>query len=480
MDPVRQWSQWLTRRHFFGRSAWGIGTCALATLLGRPARAATESVSGGLPHFAARARRVIYIFRAGGPAQMETYDYKPRLAELHGQPVPPSVIGDQRLTQFSASEKQLSVVAPPYRFAQYGESGAWVSELFPHMAGMVDDVCFIKSMHTESVNHDPALTYLMTGLQHPGRPSVGAWTSYGLGTDNQNLPAFAVLLQSSKIPDAGTPVSAVHWGSGFLPSQHQGVKLRAAADPVLYLNNPPGIDREARRWMLDAGVELNRLQYEAVGDPEINTRIAQYELAYRMQTSVPELTDLSSEPQHVFDLYGPDSRTPGTYAANCLLARRLTEAGVRFVQLFDRDWDHHRNLKKHMPRKAGEVDQPTAALLRDLKHRGLLQDTLVMCSGEFGRSVYCQGKLQDNYGRDHHGRCFTAWMAGGGVRAGQTVGATDDFCFNVTADPVHVHDFNATVLHLLGIDHERLTFRHQGRDHRLTDVHGKVVRKIIA
>ena len=352
--------------------------------------------------------------------------------------------------------------------------------MLPHIGGVVDEMCFIKSMHTESVNHDPGTTYMMSGVQHPGNPSIGSWLSYGLGSMNDNLPSFVVLLQRSRIPDAVTPISASNYGSGFLPSRHQGVRFGTGSDPVLFLNNPPGIDAEARREMLDAGAALNRMQLEAFGDPEISTRIAQYELAYRMQTSVPELTDLSSESEQTFGMYGPDSRTPGTFAANCLLARRLVESGVRYVQLFDRDWDHHRNAKQHMPRKSRDIDQPTAALIRDLKQRGLLEDTLVVSSGEFGRSVYCQGQDVDNYGRDHHGACFTSWLAGGGVRGGTTIGKTDDYSFNIVEDPVHVHDFNATILHLLGIDHERLTFRFQGRDHRLTDVHGHVVQKVIA
>jgi len=481
MDPLSQYESLLRRRQFFGRSAWGIGTCALTSLLNGSAHAKTgRHTDVAAPHFAPKAKRVIYIFQAGGPPQMETYDYKPQLQEMHGQALPDSVLGEQRLTGFSAMEKQLNIVAPPYRFAQHGVSGAWVCDLLPHMAGVVDELCFVKSLHTEAVNHDPGTTYMMTGVQHPGNPSIGAWLSYGLGSMNDNLPAFVVLLQRSHIPDAVTPISVRHYGSGFLPSRYQGVKFGSGSDPVLFLNNPPGIDAESRRWMLDAGAELNRLQYEAFGDPEINTRIAQYEMAYRMQTSVPELTDLSGEPQHIFEMYGPEVKTPGSYAANCLLARRMIESGVRYVQLFDRDWDHHRSAKRHMRYKARQTDQPTAALIRDLRQRGLLEDTLIVCCGEFGRSVYCQSGQFTNYGRDHHGICFTGWMAGGGVKKGTSIGRSDDFCFNVAEDPVHVHDFNATILHLLGIDHTRLTFRFQGRDHRLTDVHGHVVHKAVA
>jgi hypothetical protein len=476
----------LSRRHFFGRAATGIGTAALAWLLNRDAAAHAGSV-GSLPsaaldvlHRPARAKNVIYIFQAGGPAQMELWDYKPLLPRLHGEDLPKSVMGDQRLTGFTKGQSAFPVAAPTTGFAQHGECGAWVSDLLPYLGQVVDELCVIRSMHTEAVNHDPALTYMVTGAQQPGRPSIGSWLSYGLGSENQNLPAFVVLLTPGLIPDAATPLSARHWGSGFLPSEHQGVKFRAGADPVLFLSNPPGIDGPTRRRMLDMSAHLNRLQYEAFGDPEITTRIAQYEMAYRMQSSVPELTDLASEPEHIFQQYGPLSRIPGSYGANCLLARRLVESGVRFVQIFDRDWDHHRNTPTHIRTKAQMTDQPTAALIADLRQRGLLDDTLVVCGGEFGRTVYCQGALQEKYGRDHHGGCFTVWMAGGGVRGGVQYGATDDYSFNITENPVHVHDLNATILHGLGIDHERLTYKFQGRHHRLTDVEGKVVNDILA
>jgi hypothetical protein len=480
MFDLSAYQNLLTRRSFFSKSACGIGTAALATLLQSSGHAESAATNVGI-HFPARAKRIIYLFPSGGPPQMETFDYKPRLKELHLTELPKSVQGDQRLTVFQSLEPKKMVIAPPWNFHQYGESGAWVCELFPHLASVVDDICFIKSMNTEAVNHDPGQTMLMTGSQQPGRPSLGGWLSYGLGSENQNLPAFVVLMQPSRIPDASAPISSVQWGTGFLPSSHQGVKFRASGEPVLYLNNPPGIDAQARREMLDASRSLNELEHRQFGDPEILSRVAQFELAFRMQSAVPALADLSNEPEHVFEMYGPQAKVPGSYAANCLMARRLAEAGVRYVQVIDRDWDHHRNAKRHMPRKAGEFDQPTAALLTDLKQRGLLEDTLVVCSGEFGRSVYSQEmKLTDNYGRDHHGRCFTSWMAGAGVKAGQSIGRTDDYAFNVVEDPVHIHDFNATILHLAGIDHRRLTYRFQGRDHRLTDVHGNVVTKALA
>jgi hypothetical protein len=475
-------AQALTRRQFFGRGALGIGGAALASLLNPSSSASgpAPAVHRLLPHFAPRARRVIYIFQAGGPAQMETFDYKPRLAEWHGQDLPPSVRGTQRLTGFTSGQGKYPIVAPPVKFARHGRCGAWVSEFLPHLAGVVDELCFIKSMHTEAINHDPGATYVLTGHQQAGRPSVGAWFSYGLGSENEDLPAFVVLITPGLIADAATPLSARYWGSGFLPSRHQGVKFRAGRDPVLYLSNPPGIDSSTRRSMIDLGALLNRIQHEAFGDPEINTRIAQYEMAYRMQSSVPKLMDLSAEPSHVLEMYGPLAKVPGSYAANCVLARRLIESGVRFVQVFDRDWDHHRNAPGHMKTKTQMTDQPTAALIQDLKARGLLEDTLVICGGEFGRTVYCQGPLQPNYGRDHHGRCYTVWLAGGGIQGGLSYGATDDHCYNVAEHPVHVHDLNATILHLLGLDHERLTFKFQGRHHRLTDVHGHVVRDVLA
>ena len=482
-DNRRAFAQQMTRRHFFGRHATGLGAAALAVLM------RSEGLAGGRApnpdpaidrlHFAPKAKRVIYIMQAGGPAQMELYDHKPGLKDLHGTELPASVRKGQRLTGFTSAQAKFPIVAPPLKFRQHGECGAWMSELLPHLGGVVDDLCFVKSMHTEAINHDPAVTFMLTGAQQPGRPSIGAWLSYGIGSENQELPAFVVLLTPGLIQDASTPLSARHWGAGFLASRHQGVQFRSGKDPVLYLTNPGGIDAKTRREMIDVGARLNRLQHDTWGDPEIEARIAQYELAFRMQSSVPKLTDMSDETKQTFDLYGPLAKTPGTYAANCLLARRLVESGVRFVQLFDRDWDHHRNAPAHMKTKSKWFDQPTAALITDLKARGLLEDTLVICGGEFGRTVYCQGPLQEKYGRDHHGGCFSIWMAGGGARAGHTHGKTDEFSYNVAESPVHVHDLQATTLHCLGIDHRRLTFKHQSRQFRLTDVAGNVVREIL-
>ena len=475
----------MTRRHLLGRSA--VGVAALASLLeenglasGRASSIAEQDRESPIGlHFAPRARRVISIFQAGGPAQVELYDHKPGLAKLHGTELPESVRKNQRLTGFTAGQGKYPIVASPFKFQRQGECGVWMSELLPNLGELADELCFVKSMHTEAVNHDPAVTLMTTGTQQPGRPSIGSWLSYGIGSENRDLPAFVVLLSPGLIQDASTPLSARHWGSGFLPSRHQGVKFRAGQDPVLYLSNPPGIDERARRDMLDVASRLNWSQFELLGDPEINARIAQYEMAFRMQTSVPELTDVSGESKRTFDQYGPQSRIPGTYAANCLLARRLVESDVRFVQIFDRDWDHHRNAPAHMKTKTEWFDRPTAALIADLKSRGLLEDTLVVCGGEFGRTVYCQGPIQDNYGRDHHGGCFTMWLAGGGVRGGYSHGRTDDFSFNVTESPTHVHDLQATILYCLGIDHKRLTFKHQSRQFRLTDVGGNVVREIL-
>ncbi len=461
----------LTRRQLFGRGA--VGIAALASLL-------TERGQGANPQ-AGRAKRVIYLFMHGGPSQLDLFDYKPALRRRHGAELPDSVRMGQRLTGMTSGQSSFPVVSSIFRFARHGRSGAWVSELLPHVAGVVDDLCFIRSMHTEAINHDPAVTYLQTGHQQPGRPSLGSWVSYGLGSENRDLPAFVVLLSRGSAARPADPLYARLWGSGFLPSSHQGVSFRSGGDPVLYLSDPPGLSRSGRRRMLDTLAELNRAQYERALDPEINTRIAQYEMAYRMQASVPDLVDLGREPESVFALYGPQARVPGTFAANCLLARRLAERGVRFIQLYHRGWDQHYNLPSDLRLQCQDVDQPCAALIRDLKQRGLLEDTLLVWGGEFGRTTYSQGKLEPaDYGRDHHGRCFTVWLAGGGIKAGLSFGATDDYCYNVAEDPVHVHDLNATILHCLGLDHTRLTFRFQGRDYRLTDVHGEVVQPILA
>ncbi len=479
MNPLHEAHRLINRRHFLGRAATGLGSIALASMLGR---ARPRSIDGlpGLPHFTPKAKRVIYLFQSGAPSQMELFDYKPRLAELHGTELPDSVRGGQRLTGMTSGQKSFPIANPMFSFAQHGQSGAWVSELFPHTAGVVDKLCLIHSMHTEAINHDPAITFFQTGHQQPGRPSMGAWLSYGLGSENRDLPDFVVLLSKNTYAQA-QPTYARLWGSGFLPSNHQGVKFRSQGDPVLYLNDPAGAPPESERPLLDSIAELNALREAEVGDPEISTRIRAYEMAFRMQTSVPELTDLSDEPESTFELYGEDARTPGTHAANCLLARRLAERDVRFIQLYHRGWDHHSNLPNEIRRVAKETDQGSAALIQDLDQRGLLDDTLVIWGGEFGRTVYSQGSLtHNNYGRDHHPRCFTMWLAGGGIKPGIRYGETDDFCYNIVRDPVHVHDLHATILHCLGIDHERLTYRFQGRDYRLTDVHGKVVEGVLA
>ena len=466
-----------TRRHFFGRSAYGLGAIALSKLLGDELPRGGLS---GLPHFAPKAKRVIYLFQSGAPSQIELFDYKPKLQQLRGTDLPDSVRQGQRLTAMTATQASFPIVPSMFSFRRRGQSGAWVSELLPHTAEIADKLCFVKSMHTEAINHDPAVTFFQTGAQLAGRPSIGAWISYGLGSENRDLPAFVVMVSSGS-GRSGQPLYDRLWGSGFLPTRYQGVKFRSVGDPVLFLTDPDGIDRNARRRYLDDLGKLNAIKYEDFGDPEILTRVAQYEMAFRMQASVPELTDLSSEPDSTFELYGDDARKPGTYAANCLLARRLLERDVRFVQLFHRGWDQHRNLPDQIRKQCADTDQGSAALVKDLEQRGLLEDTLVVWGGEFGRSVYSQGAMTaDNYGRDHHPRCFTIWMAGAGIKPGLTIGATDDFSFNVTADPAHVHDLHATILHLLGIDHEKLTFKYQGRNFRLTDVHGQLIRKSLA
>lgn len=470
-----------TRRQFFRSSATGIGAAALGSLL-NPDLFASETPSVSSSHFPGTAKRVIYLFMHGGPSQMELFDYKPRLKQLNSEPLPDSVRGDQRLTGMTSGQKSFPIAAPnQFRFQQHGESGTWVSDALPHFARVIDDVCVIKSMHTEAINHDPAVTLMQTGHQQPGRPSFGAWSSYGLGSENQNLPSFVVLISDGSASRPADPLYARLWGTGFLPSSHQGVNFRKNGDPVLYLSNPPGINDASRRGMLDGLAQLNQRQFDDYRDPEIQTRIAQYEMAYRMQTSVPDLTDFSNETEQTFDLYGDASRKPGTYAANCLLARRMAERGVRFIQLYHRGWDQHYNLPSDLRLQCGDIDQPTAALLTDLKQRGLLDDTLIVWGGEFGRTIYSQGTLTStDYGRDHHGRCFTMWLAGGGIKPGISYGATDDFCYNIAENPVHVHDLNATLLHCMGLNHERLIFKHQGRDYRLTDVHGTVIDKILA
>jgi hypothetical protein len=475
----------LTRRQLFGRAAAGIGTAALASLLSPEAFAAPNSEKasyGALTklHHAPKVKRIIYLFQSGAPSHLDLFDHKPKLAEHRGVDLPESVRMGQRLTGMTSGQKNFPVTPSIFKFSQHGKGGTWLSELLPHTGTIADDICVIKSMHTEAINHDPAVTYLQTGSQQPGRPSIGAWLSYGLGSENHDLPAYIVLISQGSGNPNDQPLFGRLWGSGFLPSVHQGVKLRSVGDPVLYLNNPPGIDMKRRRQMLDAVGKLNQMASKAFADPEIVTRIAQYEMAYRMQASVPELMDLSGESEATFAAYGPDSRKPGTFAANCILARRLAERGVRFIQLFHRGWDQHGNLPKQIRGQCMDTDQPSAALIKDLKQRGLMDDTLVVWGGEFGRTVYCQGTLTpDNYGRDHHGRCYALWLAGPGIKGGITHGETDDFGYNIVKDPVHYHDLNATILHLLGIDHTRLTYRYQGRDYRLTDVEGNLVKPIL-
>jgi hypothetical protein len=470
----------MTRRHFFGIQSTGLGVAALASLLNRDLRAGQRVQHGlpGLPHFPPRAKRVIYLFQSGGPSQMELFDYKPRLKEFQGADLPESIRGGQRLTGMSASQSSFPVVPSKFEFAQRGQSGAWVSELLPHTAAIADKLTFIKTVNTEEINHDPAVTMLQTGFRLGGRPSMGAWVSYGIGCETDDLPAFCVMISNS---GGGQPLYDRLWGSAFLPSRYQGVKFRSEGDPVLYLSNPRGFSADNRRSFLNALGELNRTAFDEFGDPETIARVEQYEMAFRMQTSVPELTDISKEPAHTFELYGEDARKPGTFAANCLLARRLAERGVRFIQLYHRDWDHHGQLPANLPKRCKDVDQASAGLVQDLEQRGMLKDTLVIWGGEFGRTVYCQGRLTaTDYGRDHHGRCFTVWLAGGGMKPGITLGETDDYCYNIVKDPVHVHDLQATILRILGIDHKRLTYRFQGRDFRLTDVAGNIVGPVLA
>lgn len=472
----------ITRRNFVSLFSYGIGTAALATLLDENGYGALRPMpqNDKLPHFTAKAKRVIYLFQSGGPSQLELFDPKPQLEKYRGQNLPDSIRMGQRLTGMTAFQSNFPAAPSVYKFGQHGQSGTALSELLPHTAKIADDLCLIRSMHTEQINHDPAITFSLTGFQLAGRPGIGSWISYGLGSENKDLPAFVVMVSLGTGNTGDQPLYDRLWGSGFMPSQHQGVKFYNGPDRVLYLANPPGIDAQARRRFLDDLAKLNRKNAETFGDPEIIARVSQYEMAYRMQTSVPELTDLSTEPEKTFERYGPDARKSGTYAANCILARRLAERGVRFIQLFHRGWDQHGSLPKQIANQCRDTDQATAALITDLKERGMLDETLIIWGGEFGRTVYSQGKLAvDNYGRDHHPRCFAVWMAGGGIKPGITMGETDDFSYNITRDPVHVHDLNATILHCLGIDHTRLTYKFQGRDFRLTDVHGEVVKKIL-
>ncbi|MCB1232234.1 MAG: DUF1501 domain-containing protein [Verrucomicrobiae bacterium] len=477
----------LNRRQFFASSSLSLGAGAMAYLMGKtsPARALERDGIGGIDgirRIAPKAKRVIFLFQSGGPSHLDLFDYKPHLANRFGEDLPDSVRGGQRLTGFTKNQKSLPVVPTMYPFRQFGKSGTWMNgECLPHLSTIADDLCVIRSMHTDAINHDPARTLIQTGHQLAGRPSMGTWVSYGLGSECRDLPAFMVLNSYGSCKRTPQPVAARLWGSGFLPSQYQGVKLQSVGDPVLYVSNPNGVDRAAQRRSLDSLAALNRMKAEEVGDPETSARIEQYEMAFRMQASVPELVDTSGEPEETFALYGEDARQRGTYAANCLLARRMAERGVRFIQLYHVGWDHHQNVPRDLPLMCGDIDKASAALVTDLKRRGLLEDTLVVFGGEFGRTVFSQGTPKpDAYGRDHHGRCFSMWLAGGGVKAGLTYGATDDFGYSVVENPVQIHDLQATILHQLGIDHTQLTYKFQGRDYRLTDIHGEVVRDILA
>jgi len=490
MTPQEQRALYLTRRQFFAKSALGLGAAALASMLERDLVAAVPSAVGsagshalpGMPHFAPKAKRVIYMLQNGAPPHVDMFDYKPGLEKLRGQEIPESVHKNQRLSTMTAGQKQKLVLPPFTSFRQHGQSGAWICDFLPATASIADELCFIKSMHTGAVNHAPAIAFFLTGAEQPGRPSIGSWCTYGLGSETQELPGFVVMTSRDKEASCGQIFYDFYWGAGFLPSKFQGVRFRGSGDPVLYLSNPEGMSREVRRGLLDDLASLNEQHYAEFADPEIATRIAQYEMAYKMQASVPELTDFSKEPREVLEMYGPDVQRQGSYAYNCLMARRLVERGVRFVQLFHAGWDHHSNLTTQFKIQCQDTDAPSAALIRDLKQRGLLDDTLVIWGGEFGRTPFLQGDINDKkkWGRDHHPYAFTIWMAGAGIKAGTSYGETDDFAYNVVRDAVHVHDFQATVLHLLGIDHERLTFRFQGRQFRLTDVHGSVVKPILS
>ncbi|MCA0239068.1 MAG: DUF1501 domain-containing protein [Bacteroidetes bacterium] len=470
----------LNRRKFLSQLSIGLGSVALGSLLVPDlfSEYGAEGLLAGVPHFAPKAKRVIYLFQNGAPSQLDLFDYKPKLREMHGKDLPESVRNGQRLTGMTSNQKSFPLAGSKFAFQQYGQTGAWVSELMPYTSKVVDDLCFVRTMYTEAINHDPALTFFQTGAQVGNRPSMGAWLSYGLGSENKNLPAFCVLLSKGKGNSQG--VYSKLWSNGFLDSIHQGVQFSNSEHPVLYLQNPEAIDQADRRRMIDRVASLNEEGFKTFGDPEIKTKIQQYEMAYRMQTAIPEVTDLSKEPESIVKLYGPECLIPGTYAANCLLARKLSENGVRFVQLYHQGWDAHDNLPSQITGQCKDTDQASAALITDLKQRGLLDETLVIWGGEFGRTNYCQGNLTaDNYGRDHHPRCFTIWMAGGGIKPG-LYGETDEFGYNIQSDPVHVHDFHATALHLLGLDHEKLVYKHLGRRYRLTDVSGKVVPGIIA
>ena len=493
MNELEQYQQNLTRRQLLADASKPIGAAALASLMGtaginsagaedRTAFPGGKTTPGllELPHFERKAKSVIYLFMCGGPSHIDTFDYKPELRKIHGTELPDSIRNNQRITGMTSGQKSFPCVAPMFNFNRFGEHGTYVSEILPHTAKIVDEIAIVKSVNTEAINHDPAITFINTGNQQPGKASLGSWVSYGLGSPNDNFPAYVVMI--SKGPGQKQALYERLWSSGFLPSKHQGVKLRSGAEPVLYLKNPEGVDRSMRRRMLDRIRDINQQHYDQFLDPETQTRIAQYEMAFRMQKSVPELMDLSNEPEYIFDMYGPDSKKPGTFARNCIIARRMAERGIPFMQLFHRGWDQHGSLPKLIRGQCKTIDQPSAALVMDLKQRGMLDDTLVIWGGEFGRTIYSQGKLtKDNHGRDHHGRCFTMWMSGGGIKGGVEYGKTDDYCYNIVEKPVHIRDFNATILHQLGINHNKLTFRFQGLDQRLTGVEpSRVVKEILA
>ncbi|MBH53999.1 MAG: sulfatase [Opitutaceae bacterium] len=480
MSECHRYTQIQSRKDFLTRTSLGFGSLGLASLINPKPSFGSETTTfeSALPHFVPKAKRVIYLFQNGAPSQLELFDYKPLLEDMVGQELPESVRKGQRLTGMTAGQTSFPLAPSIFSFTRHGQSGAWMSELMPHTAELVDELCFIRTMYTEAINHDPASSFIQSGSQFPGRPAIGSWIDYGLGSENEDLPSFIVLITRNRF---GQPLYSRLWGNGFLPAKHQGVEFRSGEEPVLYLKNPEGVSRDDRRSQLDVLAQLQQGQSQRFNNPEIEERISQYEMAFRMQTSVPEIADISNEPEHIFDLYGPECKTPGTFAANCLLARRLAEKGVRFIQLYHRGWDHHDDLPPKIKNQARDTDQPTAALLIDLKQRGLLDDTLVIWGGEFGRTNYSQGDLtEDNYGRDHHPKCFTIWMAGAGVKKGFTYGQTDEFSYNIVENPVHIHDFQATLMHLLGIDHERFTYKYQGRRFRLTDVHGKVIKDILA
>ena len=470
----------MSRRHFLSSFGMGLGSIALSSLLKPEALLGATNSRGslGTSHFPPKAKRIIYLFQSGGPSQLDLYDPKPTLIKKHGTELPEEIRQGQRLTAMSGNQASLPLAGSPFKFAPHGQSGIEISDALPHISSIADDICLVRSMHTEAINHGPGVTHMQTGSQFPGRPSIGAWLNYGLGRTNDNLPSFVVMTTKGK---GGQPLVSRLWGSGFLPSENQGIRFRSGANPVLHLQNPNGIDRKSRRLMLNRLRELHELQLEDNPDAEIESRIAQYEMAFRMQASIPEVTDISGESEQVLKLYGDDVKKPGSFAANCLQARRLAERGVRFIQLYHPGWDQHGGLPGGLRNQCKETDQASAALVKDLKQRGMLEDTLVIWGGEFGRTNYCQGSLgKDNFGRDHHGRCFSFWMAGGGSKGGTVVGQTDDYGYNVVENGVHVHDFHATMLHLLGIDHERLTFKYQGRYFRLTDVHGKLIKNALA